>query len=150
MGQPAHGGLRERPPGGRLFWAALAAGWALMAYGMAGAVANTRDTDPANLARWFLGAAVAHDAVLAPATCLAGAVLSRLVPARFRAPVQAGLIVAGVVTLFAFPLVRAYGLRPDNPTVVFRHYGPSLALVLAGVGLVTAGLAVWAAKARRP
>ena len=149
MGQPAHGDLKERTPGGRLFWTALAAGWALMAYGLLGALANARDTNPADLARWFLGSAVAHDAVLAPAACLVGVALARLVPGRLRAPIQAGLIVSGVVVLFAFPLVRRYGVRPDNPTVLFRDYESSLLVVLAAVGLITAALAAVTALRRR-
>jgi hypothetical protein len=149
MGQPAHGDLKERTPGGRPFWVSLAAGWLLMAYGLAGAWANARDTDPVDLARWFLGSAVAHDALLAPATCLVGVAVARLVPGRLRAPIQAGLIVSGVVVLFAFPLVRRYGLRPDNPTVLFRDYGSSLLVVLAGVVLATAALTAVTALRRR-
>jgi hypothetical protein len=134
---------------GRIFWTALVAGWAVMAYGIIGALANSRDTHPSDLARWFLGAAVAHDGVLAPAVLLIGTALGRLLPGRLRAPVQGGLVVTGVVALFAFPLVRGYGVRPDNPTVVFRNYVPSLLVVLAMISLVTAALAVRAGR-RQP
>jgi hypothetical protein len=127
---------------GRIFWAALVAGWAVMAYGIIGALANSRDTRPSDLARWFFGAAVAHDGFLAPAALLTGTILARLLPSRVRAPVQGGLIVMVVVALFAVPLVRGYGVRPDNPTVLFRDYGSSLLVVLAAVALVTAALAV--------
>ncbi len=131
---------------GPLFWTALVAGWAVMAFGIVGVMTNTRDTRPADLARWFLGAAVVHDGVLAPAVLLAGAAFGRVLRGRVRAPVQAGLIVMGVVTLFALPLVRGYGVRPDNPTVLFRNYTPSLLVVLAAVSIATAALAV---RARR-
>lgn len=144
------GGGQSETARGRLFWAALVAGWAVMAYGIIGALANSRDTHPSDLARWFLGAAVAHDGVLAPAVLLLGTALGRLLPARLRAPVQGGLIVMGVVVLFAVPLVRGYGVRPDNPTVVFRNYAPSLFVVLAIISLVTAGLTVRAGRRQPP
>jgi hypothetical protein len=129
---------------GPLFWAALVTGWAIMGFGIVGVLTNTRDTRPADLARWFVGAAVAHDGLLAPAVLLAGTAVGRFLPGRVRAPVQGGLIVMGAVTLFAFPLVRGYGVRPDNPTVVFRDYAPSLLIVLATVSVVTAALALLA------
>lgn len=133
---------------GRIFWAALVAGWAVMAYGIIGALANSRDTHPSDLARWLFGAAVAHDGLLAPAILLIGTALGRVLAARLRAPLQGGLIVMGVVALFAVPLVRGYGVRPDNPTVVFRNYALSLLVVLTVISLVTAGLTVRAG--RRP
>ena len=120
-----------------------------MAFGIAGALVNARETQPVDLAGWFFGAAVGHDAVLAPAACLIGVALTRLVPGRLRAPIQAGLIVSGIVVLFSVPLVRRYGVRPDNPTVLFRDYGPALLVVLAGVWVSTAVLVALAAR-RRP
>lgn len=135
---------------GRIFWAALVTGWAVMAYGIIGALSNTRDTRPSDLARWFFGAAIAHDGVLAPVVLLIGTALGRLLPGRLRPPVQGGLIVMGVVALFAFPLVRGYGVRPDNATVVFRNYAPALLVVVAIISLVTAGLTVRAGRRQPP
>ncbi|MGH9036568.1 MAG: hypothetical protein ACRD0O_12470 [Acidimicrobiia bacterium] len=135
---------------GRIFWAALVTGWAVMAYGVIGALSNTRDTRPSDLARWFFGAAVAHDAVLAPVVLLIGTALGKLLPGRLQPPVQGGLIVMGVIALFAFPLVQGYGVRPDNPTVVFRNYAPALLVVLAIISLVTAGLTVRAGRRQPP
>jgi hypothetical protein len=135
---------------GPLFWAALVAGWAIMAFGIVGVLTNTRDTRPVEWARWFLGAAVAHDGLLAPAVLVAGWAVGRLLPGPVRAPVQGGLIVMGVVALFAFPLVRGYGVRPDNPTVVFRNYTPPLLVVLATVSILTVALAILAWRRRPP
>jgi hypothetical protein len=149
MDQPAHGDLSDRPPQGRLFWAGLVAGGAVMAFGIAGALVSARETRPIDLARWFFGAAVAHDAILAPAAGLIGVALTRLVPGRFRAPVQGGVIVTGVVVLFSVPLVRRDGVRPDNPTVLFRDYGAALLVVLGGVWVVTAALVALSCSRRR-
>jgi hypothetical protein len=143
-------GQHQETGQGPLFWTALAAGWAIMAFGIVGVLTNTGDTRPGEWARWFLGAAVVHDGLLAPAVLLAGTAVARLLPGRVRAPVQAGLVVMGVVTLFAFPLVRGYGVRPDNPTVVFRNYTPPLLVVLAAISLVTVALAFLAWRRRPP
>jgi hypothetical protein len=127
---------------GRLFWAALVVGWGIMGYGFAGILANTRDTRPSDLARWFLGSALVHDALIAPSACLAGVAIARLVPGRWRGLVSGALVVTGVVTIFSIPLVRRYGVRPDNPTVIFRDYGPALLVVLAAVWVATGLLAL--------
>ncbi len=138
---PGHPGGDE-PVRGRMFWAALIVGWAVIGYGIAGGLDNARDTQPTEILRWFLGGAVVHDGLLAPAVLLAGSAVARLLPASIRGAVQGGLIVSAVVALFSLPLVRRYGVRPDNPTVVFRDYGPALLAVLAAVWVVTGVAAV--------
>lgn len=65
-------------------------------------------------------------------------------PARVRAPVEVGLIVSGVVVLFAWPFLRGYGLRPDNPSALPNDYAAGLAGVLGGVWLVCSALTLWA------
>ena len=140
MGRPPHRPLTPAtPPAPDVerrsgwFFLGLVVGWAVMAFGVVGALANSADTQPAALARWVIGSALAHDALLAPVVLLAGAALARAVPARWRPPVQSGLIVSGVILLVTFPLVRRYGVRPDNPTVLYRDYGGPLIAVLAAV-----------------
>jgi hypothetical protein len=139
----------DEPARGRLFWGALIVGWAVIAYGIAGGLDNARDTQPTEIVRWFLGAAVIHDGLLAPAVLLAGFAVARLLPAPLRGPVQGGLIVSAVVVLFSLPLVRGYGVRPDNPTVLFRDYGPALLAVLAAVWMITAVVTVLSYHRRR-
>jgi hypothetical protein len=147
---PGHPGADETARGG-LFWAALIVGWAAIAYGIAGGLDNARDTHPTEIVRWFLGAAVIHDGLIAPAVLLVGFAVGRLLPGPIRGPVQGGLIATAVLMLFALPLVRGYGVRPDNPTVVFRDYGPALLAVLAAVWVVTTAVAVLSYhRSRRP
>ena len=70
------------------------------------------------------------------------AVGARVVPGGFRAPAAAGLVVLGTVTLLAVPVLGRFGARPDNPTLLDRHYTLGW-LVLAAVVLlavVVAGL----------
>ena len=126
----------EVPKAGRLFWVSAAIGWGVIAWGVVGILSNSLDTRPANLARFVVGGALLHDLVVAPLAIIAGALLVRVVPGRARAPIQAALIVSAIVTLFSFPLVRAYGLAANNPTSLPRNYGLNLAIVLGVVWAV--------------
>jgi len=73
---------------------------------------------------------------------LIGHLIGRTVPERVRAPVQGGLICAAIVTAFAYPFVRGFGLNGGNPTILPRNYGRGLALVLAAIVIGTSVLAV--------
>lgn len=128
---------------GRLrFWITAAIGWAVIAWGVVGIVSNSLDTRPANLARFVVGGALLHDLLVAPLAILAGVLLTRTVPARARAPVQAALAITALVALFAFPLVRGYGLAANNPTSLPHNYGLNLAIIL-GVIWAVAGVATF-------
>ncbi len=134
---------------GPLFWGSAAAGWALILWGVRGALHHDLHTRPGQLARFLLGGALAHDLLLAPGVLLAGALVARAVHGRWRAPVQAALIISGMVALFAFPLVRGYGRAHHNPTSLPHDYAANLVVVLA---LVVAGTALAAliSASRRP
>ena len=90
-------------------------------------------------ATFFLGSLVGHDFLLAPLVVLAGVLLARMLPPLVKAPVQAGLIVTGVLVLIEWPFVRRYGIRPDTPSALPRNYAHGLLLVLALVWAVIAG-----------
>jgi hypothetical protein len=90
-------------------------------------------------ATFFLGSLVGHDFLLAPLVVLAGVLLARVLPPLVKAPVQAGLIVTGVLVLVEWPFVRRYGNRPDTPSALPRDYAHGLLLVLALVWAVIAG-----------
>ena len=126
----------EVPKAGPLFWASAVVGWGVIAWGVIGILSNSLDTRPANLARFVVGGALLHDLVVAPLAILAGVLLVRAVPGRARAPIQAALVVSAIVALFAYPLVRAYGLAANNPTSLPRNYGLNLAIVLGMVWAV--------------
>jgi hypothetical protein len=128
-------------PAGPRFWITAAIGWAVIAWGVVGIFSNSLDTRPANLARFVVGGALLHDLLVAPLAILAGVLVMRAVPAKARGPVQAALVISAVVALFAYPLVRAYGLAANNPTSLPKNYGLNLVIVLAVVWAV-AGVAV--------
>jgi hypothetical protein len=123
-------------PAGPRFWISAAVGWAVIAWGVYGIFSNSLDTRPANLAKFVVGGALLHDLLVAPVLILAGVLIARAVPARARGPVQAALVISGVVALFSWPLVRAYGLAANNPTSLPHNYGLNLLVVLGVVWAV--------------
>lgn len=134
---------------GWLFWVSAAIGWAVVAYGVRGMFHHHVDTRPTNLARFFVGGALLHDIVVAPAVTLLGVAVARAVPASIRAVVQGALIVSGVLVLFSWPLVRGYAHILHNPSSLPRNYTESLLIVLAVVWAGAAALSVIGRRYRR-
>ncbi|MGH9041547.1 MAG: hypothetical protein ACRDZ3_15105, partial [Acidimicrobiia bacterium] len=130
------------PRRGIWFWAGLVLGWAVMAFGLAGLMGDAADTHPGDLARWFVSGVLTHDALVAPAVCGAGWLLARVVPRAVRGPVTSGLVLSGVVALYAWPFLRGYGLRPDNPSALPLDYAAGLTTVLALVWVACGALAL--------
>jgi len=91
---------------------------------------------------WLVGAALAHDALIAPLVCLFAAVAVARIPTRYRRAVQGGLFAAAVVTLFAFPLLRGYGKRDDVPSALPLDYGRGLVIVLTVIAVITVAAAL--------
>jgi hypothetical protein len=135
-------------PAGPLFWISAAAGWAVIAWGLRGIFVHSLDTRPANLAKFVVGGALLHDLLVAPLVIGAGLLVARAVPGRARAVVQAALAVSGIVALFSYPLVRAYGLAANNPTSLPHNYTANLLVVLGLVWAGAAGLVLL--RLRRP
>jgi hypothetical protein len=81
---------------------------------------------------WLGGGIFAHDALLAGATVLLVAVGMVVLPRWARAPVAAGFVVLGSVTVMAIPVLGRFGALPDNPSLLDRSYGVGW-LVLAGI-----------------
>jgi hypothetical protein len=130
----------------RAFWPAVAVGWVVMAVGARGVLMDAADTVPRRWLVLFLGSAVVHDLVVAPAVILVGWAVARAAPPWARAPVQAGLLTSGAVALFALPFVAGYGRQPANPSALPLDYGRGLAVVLAVVWIACGA---WAFKTRR-
>jgi hypothetical protein len=143
--------VNGKPPGnapsGKAFWACLVAGWTVMAFGLRGVLQNSTATHPANLSAWFFGSGLVHDLLLAPAVFLIAVVLGRLVPARARGIVQAGLIVSALVVLVALPLILSPG-PPGNPSALPRNYPVGLSIVVGTVWAAT-GLLLLVGTIRR-
>jgi hypothetical protein len=117
-------------------------GGALIAFGIGGLV-NEPDLDLVDWATWFGGAAVFHDAVIAPCVLLAGAAMTRLPASSYRVYAQRTLMVSAMVTLVALPFVLGKGRRADNPSILPLPYVRNLLLVLAAIYLIAACITVW-------
>ncbi len=140
------GGAPTSPHGahkaGAGFWLSAVMGWAVIGVGVRGIFEKHVDTRPGQLARFVVGGALLHDLVVAPLVILAATLLARAVPGRARPLVQAAVVVSAVVALFAYPLVRAYGLATNNPTSLPHNYTANLLVVLGLVWVVAAALTV--------
>jgi hypothetical protein len=128
------------------FWISAAVGWAVIVWGVIGIFSNSLDTRPANLATFVVGGALLHDLVVAPLVVLVGVLIARAAPAPARGPVQAALAVSAIIAVFAYPLVRGYGLAANNPTSLPHNYGLNLIVVLGVVWAVAAGAVVMRLK----
>ena len=135
---------------GPLFWTSAVAGWALIGWGVRGIVHFHVDTRPAELARFFLGGLLAHDAVFAPLVLVLGVVIARLGRrSRGLAYAQATILICGSLALFAYPEVRDYAHVLHNPTSLPHNYTVNLVIVIGAVAVALAVLAVLHARPGR-
>jgi hypothetical protein len=114
-------------------------GLLLMAYGAFRLLTNLEAGELLVLGVWLGVAVLVHDAVIAPVTVGTGVALTRL-PARGRRYVQGGLIVAGMVTVVALPLIQRQGTQPEAEALLLQNYTANLVLLLGLVAAVAAGL----------
>ena len=116
--------------------ALLTAGLLAMLYAAAGAVAELGGK-VTGVVIFLVAVLVAHDGVWLPLVLLAGSLVNRFVPARYRPPVRVAAIVAAAVTVAALPLALGLGRTADNPSALPLDYGRNLVLVLLGVAATT-------------
>jgi hypothetical protein len=138
-----------REPRSRLFWPGVVIGWALMAFAVRGLLHAHRSTNPQATVRLLVGLDIVHDFVLVPVVLLVGLALKRVVPPRVRAPLTVGLVVSGVVTLYAYPFVRGFGRSAATPSRLPNNYATGLATVLAAVWITVLVGAAVVARVRR-
>ena len=133
------------------FWIGLAIGWTLIAYGVRGVFVDANATQPAQLFAWVLGAAVVHDALIAPVVLLVSWLLSRVLNRSVANAVKVGLATSAVFVVFSWALVRGYGRRRTLPSALPLDYGRNLLVTIAAiwiaVGIYLA--ARWLRLARR-
>jgi hypothetical protein len=152
MGDDAGGAVTAprsgEDPAGRGFWLGLAAGTAVMGYGVWGLVQESDATRPGDLARWFAGGLLVHDLAVAPLVSVAAALVGRVVRGPWRAPVCAGLGASAVLVAIGWPALRGYGSErvPDNPSVQPLDEATALAWV---VGAVWVLVLTWGVLATR-
>lgn len=128
-------------------WIGLAVGAPIIAWGIRGILMESARTHPGEIARWIVGSALVHDAVLLPVVVSVAVVARRFVPDQAWPAVRWALATSGVVALVSWPFVRGYGRRAGNPSLLPRDYGAGVAIAIAGVWLLTAALC-WRAQRR--
>ncbi|MFJ9610594.1 hypothetical protein ACIRS1_30055 [Kitasatospora sp. NPDC101176] len=123
----------------------LAAGLAVIGYGLSGLLADPYITDPLDVAVWGIGGLVLHDGLWVPLVCLLGAFA-------VRGPVLRGwLVVAAAVTAVGLPAVLRADDDHGNPSVLPLPYLRNGLLVLAatvGVALLVALVGRWRRRGR--
>lgn len=129
-------------------WLGLALGVPIMAWGVRGMVLDHGRTHPAELGRWIVGSALVHDGLVLPVVAVVAVAARRLIAPRSWPVVRWALATTGIVALVAWPFVRAYGRRPDNPSLLPRSYGTGVLVALGLVWLIAGALA--ARVHRRP
>lgn len=120
---------------------AYSTGAVLIGIGVVGMLANAATTHPLGWLAWFAGAAIVHDAVVAPLV-LATALLVGRLPDPWRRVTRTALVPAVAVTAVAMPMVLGLGRRADVPSRLPLAYGTNLAAILAAIGLAAAAAAV--------
>lgn len=121
------------------FWVGLAVGGGIMCYGLVGLLRNLEGEALVSWLVYFVGADLLHDALVAPALFVVGALLARFLPRPVRAPVLIGCVVsAAVLLVVAVPLLDLGG-NPLNPTIRPLDYTTA---ALTAIGIVWAAVIV--------
>jgi len=127
-------------------YALIGAGVLLLLYGGVRLVAGVPEALP-GLVLWMVGIVVIHDGLLSPLIVGVGWLLARTVPPSGRRYLQAALVVGGLITIIAIPLIARQGTQPPPKALLVQNYGANLAILL---GLVAAlNLAAYLVTAAR-
>jgi hypothetical protein len=125
----------------------LIVGVAVLAFGIAGLLGSTSIQNARAIITWVIGADVLHDFIVAPAVCVVGLGLARIVPNRGRTAIRSAAVASAAVLVVSYPLLRAFGRHhvPDNRSVLPLNYPTAVATVLG----VVWGIAIIAPCLRR-
>ena len=114
-----------------------AAGIGLGAYGVFRLVSELPTYSLLILGVWLLAALVIQDAILAPSVVGVGWLLRRYVPDRGRRFLQVALIMSGLITVIAVPMIFLRGTQPAVKALLLRNYGSNLILIIAIIGVIS-------------
>lgn len=117
-----------------------ALGALVIGYGALRLLQDSKDTKPWALAKWLIGFGILHDGVIAPLTVALGWLVARYVHPRARAYVQGALVVAGIVTIMALPLLHRQGKSAPGSALLTQNYTANLAILLAFIAVCTVAL----------
>ena len=134
-----------------MFWTCAAIGGAICLYGLHGLIGALDGITSRQFLQWFVGADLAHDLIIAPAACLVGAGIARIVPTSARAQVRAGIFATAIVIAIAWAPLHGYGhaSAPGNSSVEPLDYATAVPTVIIAVWALAGGwLAVSAGRRR--
>jgi hypothetical protein len=147
MGEPAGGLVNDDDVNAKVFWTLAAVGLGVIGFGVAGLFHDSARTHPDQWVRWFVGAALVHDLLLAPFVFVISHFLKERIGRQWRGPLTAAAISSGVFVLIFFPFIRRYGADPRDASILPQDYGMNLLVILALVW--TAALVAGLFRARR-
>lgn len=111
------------------------AGLAMLAWGawLSWEVISASTERAVQVIAWFVGGPLLHDGIVAPVVGILGLVITRWLPAAWRAPVAVAAVISAILTLLAIPLLwRPFGVA-TNPGLHDRDYATGLAVALGAV-----------------
>ena len=119
--------------------------------GCSGIFDHGSQANPLKVFRLLIGLNIFNDAILVPVVLGLALAVHRWAPRWLLAPAQVWLIISGVVSLYAYPLVGDFGRKPSQPSELPFNYSHNLLIVLGCITLFCAGLALrsWRRERRR-
>jgi hypothetical protein len=126
---------------GAVFWIGLVVGWTAIAIGIFGVLDHPSSASAFKVFRLLIGLNVVNDAIVVPVLLLLAVVVHKWAPPWLVVPAQVWFIMAGAVTLYAYPLVGGFGKSKANPSQLPFDYAHNLLIVLGGITALCGGLA---------
>jgi hypothetical protein len=143
-----HRNAETSPPGegGAVFWTGVAIGWTAIGIGLFGVFDHPGSANAFKVFRLLVGLNIVNDAVVIPVLLVLAFAVRRYAPRWLILPAQVWFIMAGAVTVYAYPLVGGFGRSKVNPSILPHNYAHSLLIVL---GCITAFSALLALRSWR-
>ena len=126
---------------GKVFWALAAIGWTAIGIGLFGVFDHPGTANAFKVFRLLVGLNVVNDAVVIPTLLLLAFAVRRLAPRWLIMPIQVWFIMAGAVTVYAYPMVGDFGRAKTNSSILPHDYAHSLLIVLGCITTFCALLA---------
>lgn len=112
-----------------------AAGVLLGLFGVFRILTQVPGADILALLVWLAAAVILHDGILSPIIVGVGVGLHRVVPSRARRFLAPALVVGGLMSVIALPLIYRENSQPPSKAILQQNYGGNLTLLL---GIVAA------------
>jgi hypothetical protein len=127
---------------GPTFWVGLTIGWVAISTGLFGILDHQSAANPFKVFRLLVGLNIFNDAIVVPLVLGLALAVRRWAPHWLLAPIQTWLIISGVVSLYAYPLIGAFGKKPSQPSELPFNYAHNLLIVLGCITLFCSVLAI--------